>query len=165
MSLSKFVYYIFVKRIKEIRLMEFVNYVKKDVDSILEKELNWQFYGGHHHESYFTHFFQSYYLPVKFNIDKRKVELSAMIRSGHIKKDEALQELESEYPYQEELIKYVCNKFEFTQNEFKQIMNDDKRTFRDFKTYHPLIKKLKLPIKIAADLHMVPKILYEKYAK
>lgn len=165
MTLSQFMYYIFIKRIKDIRLLEFVHYVKKEVDPILKKELNWKDYGGHHHESYFTHFFQSYYLPVKFNIDKRKVELSAMVRSGHITREEALLELTHEYPYQEELVTYAINKLEFPRDEFKQIMNDEIRTYHDFKTYYPLIKKLKFPIKVAADLHMLPKIFYEKYAK
>src|SRR4030095_3707466 len=35
MSMSKLVYYIFANRIKEVRLMEYINYVKKDVDSVL----------------------------------------------------------------------------------------------------------------------------------
>jgi hypothetical protein len=46
--------------------MEYINYVKKDVDSVLEKELDWKYYGGHHHENNFTKFFQSYYLPQRF---------------------------------------------------------------------------------------------------
>ena len=36
-------------------------------------KLKWKDTGGHHHESVFTKFFQSYYLPKKFNIDKRKL--------------------------------------------------------------------------------------------
>ncbi len=78
----------FVDKIKEVRLLEFMDYRKKDVDEVLKSNLGWQDYGGHHHENKFTHFIQSYYLPKKFNIDKRKTELSAQIRSQHIVKSE-----------------------------------------------------------------------------
>ena len=165
MTLFQYVYYTVIKRIREIRLLEYVDYVKKNVDPLLEKELKWQYYGGHHHESYFTHFFQSYYLPVKFNIDKRKVELSAMVRSGHITRDLALKELQVAYPYKNELIEYVMNKFEFSKEEFDAIMNAPIKKHTDYKTYYKLIRALKIPIKIAASMKLVPKILYEKYAK
>lgn len=165
MSLAQFIYYILFKQIKEIRLMEYINYVKKDVDPVLEKELKWQYYGGHHHESYFTHFFQSYYLPTKFNIDKRKVELSAMIRSDYISREDALEELSESYPYKDELIKYIMNKFEYSQEEFDSIMNANIKSHLNYKTYYKLIRFLKIPIKIAVQMHLVPQILYEKYAK
>jgi N-acetyl sugar amidotransferase len=154
MSMPQFVYYSVFKKIREIRILEYVNYVKKDVDPILNKEVKWQYYGGHHHESYFTHFFQSYYLPVKFNIDKRKVELSAMVRSGHTTRGEALKELKEAYPFKE-----------FTREEFDAIMNAPIKKHTDYKTYYKIIRLLKIPIKIAASMKLVPKILYEKYAK
>ena len=68
MSFSELLYFIFIKGIKEVRLMEFIDYRKKQVDKILEQELGWKYYGGHHHESVYTNFFQSYLLPKKFNI-------------------------------------------------------------------------------------------------
>lgn len=93
LSLWELLYYTFVKKVKFIHLPEYIEYDQKKVMEVLEKELNWEFYGGHHHESTYTNFFQSFYLPKKFNIDKRKIECSALIRSGQMTRDEALENI------------------------------------------------------------------------
>lgn len=164
MTFSKLQYYIWVRRIREVRLMEFIDYRKNEVDKILTKELDWQYYGGHHHENLFTRFFQSYYLPQKFNIDKRKTELSALVRSGHILREEALNEIsKSEYIYDEKSVAYTINKLGLKQEEFNEIMKSPVMSHNDYRTYLPLIRLLRFPIKIAAKLKLVPQILYLKY--
>jgi N-acetyl sugar amidotransferase len=165
MSLLEFLFYILIKRIKEIRLLEYIEYDQRKVSDLIENELDWKYYGGHHHDNIYTHFFQSYYLPVKFNIDKRKNEYSALIRSGQITREEALDRLKSPYPVDNEIIKYAISKLDFSQAEFEKIMKAPNRTFHEFRNYLGLIKALKLPVKIASKTNMVPKILYEKYAK
>ena len=166
MSMTKLIYYVFAERIKEVRLMECINYVKKDVDSVLEKELNWKYYGGHHHENNFTKFFQSYYLPQRFGIDKRKTELSAMIRSAQITREKALNEIqEHPYHYEKEVVEYAINKLGLTQKEFDTIMNAPIKSHDDYPTYLPIIRSLNYPIKIAVSFHLLPQILYLKYAR
>ena len=59
------------------------------VEKILKKEVNWNYYGGHHHESLLTKFVVSSYLPKKFNIDRRLTSYSAMVRSNLISKNDA----------------------------------------------------------------------------
>ncbi len=165
MNLVEFLYYVLIKRIKEIRLLEFIEYDQDKVSELIKNELNWKYYGGHHHDNYYTHFFQSYYLPLKFNIDKRKNEFSALIRSGQITREKAMEGLNSPYPIDREIVKYAIAKLDFTESEFEKIMNAPNRSFHDFKNYLGLIKFLKFPVKIAAKSNLVPKILYEKYAK
>lgn len=164
MTFIKLQYYIWVKRIREIRLMEFIDYRKNEVDYILKKELGWQYYGGHHHENLYTRFFQSYYLPKKFKIDKRKTELSALVRSGQISREEAFEEISrSEYEHEDKTITYAVNKLGLSQTEFDEIMNLPVKSHDDYPTYLPLIRLLRFPIKIAAKLKLVPHILYLKY--
>ena len=166
MTLPKFIYYLFIKRIKEVRLIEYVEYIKDDVDVLLSSKLNWKYYGGHHHENNYTKFFQSFYLPRKFGFDKRKTELSALIRSKQITRDAALKEIEeSEYPYDEKVIEFVINKLGLTKSDFDKIMNAPLKSHHDYPTYLPLIKSMKYPIKIAFTLRLIPYILYLKYAQ
>jgi N-acetyl sugar amidotransferase len=165
MSLFEFLCYVLIKNIREIRLLEYIEYDQKKVSDLIKNELNWKYYGGHHHDNTYTHFFQSYYLPLKFNIDKRKNEFSALIRSGQITRELALEELKRPYPIDYEIVKYAITKLSFSENEFEQIMNSQNKSYLDFKNFLDLIKALKLPIKIAAKSNLVPKILYEKYAK
>lgn len=162
-TLKDFLYYI-IKRIKVIPLLNYMNYKKDEARKTLTKELNWCYYGGHHHESIFTYFFQSYYLPKKFGIDKRKTELSAMIRSGHINRKHGLKELQGNYEFNTEIVAYTLNKLGLNQKDFKKIMKAENKSFNDYATYAPYIKLLHLPIKIFYLLGLIPKLLYLKYS-
>ena len=165
MSLLELLYVVFVKRVKEVRLMEYIDYRKRDVDEILEKEMDWKYYGGHHHESVYTNFFQSYLLPKKFNIDKRKTENSALIRSGQMTREAALAEVQLQtYEYDKEVVNYTIRKLGLTQEEFQDIFHLEKKAFTDYPTYFPLIQLLKFPIKIACKMGLLPHILTLKYA-
>ena len=166
MSLLKLQYYIWIKGIREIRLMEYINYKKNEVDGILAKELDWKYYGGHHHENLYTKFFQSYYLPKKFNIDKRKIELSALVRSGQIDRQTALLEIkEIPYEYDKKVVEYAINKLCITKSDWEEIMKTPIKSHNAYKTYLPYIRLFKRPIKLATKLKILPYILYLKYAR
>jgi N-acetyl sugar amidotransferase len=157
-------YYNIFKRIKVVPFLNFYDYEKAKAKIILENELNWEYSGGHHHESVYTHFFQSYYLPKKFKIDKRKIEYSAMILSEHLTREEAFNKLNSqEYPYKQEIVDYTINKLGLSKEEFKKIVELPIKSFRDYRTYYPLMRIFKTPIKIACNLGFFPKLLYQKF--
>ena len=171
MRMHEFIYYTLVKRIKDVRILEYLDYNKKKVSKLLEKELDWVDYGGHHHENAFTHFVQGYYLPTKFGIDKRKTEYSALVRSAQMKREDAINEINNfdynseKYEITESLIEYCKSKLELSDDEFQKIMSAPHKTYLDFDTYYDIIKFLKLPMKIASQLGLIPLILHEKYAK
>jgi N-acetyl sugar amidotransferase len=166
MSLAKLQYFIWLKGIREFRLMEYIDYNKKKVDHVLKEKLKWEYYGGHHHENHYTKFFQSYYLPQKFNIDKRKTELSALIRSGQTSKEDALNEINSNpYKFEQETVDYALNKLEISKEMWKEIMEAPIKSHDDYRSLLPLIRLLKFPIKLATKMKVLPKILYLKYAK
>jgi hypothetical protein len=104
-------------------------------------------------------------LPVKFNIDKRKVEYSALIRSGQRSREDVLEELQNNYPFDIKDVEYIIKKLGFSKEEWEDIMTSPRKTFKDYKSYYPFIRSVKFPLKIAAELRLIPKILYEKYAK
>lgn len=163
MSLSELLYYTFVKKIQVINVPEFIEYKHDEVGDILENQLGWTYYGGHHHESVYTEFFQSYYLPTKFNIDKRKLEYSALIRSGQMTRDDALREVQEDYPFNKKIVEYTINKLGLTDEEFAAIMQAPRKSFEDYPSYYPIIKACKAPIRWACNLNLLPHIFYEKY--
>ena len=63
LSLSKLVYYVAIKRIKYTYLLEHRDYNQEQVGKILKKELDWVYYGGHHHENIYPHFFPILHVP------------------------------------------------------------------------------------------------------
>ena len=159
-------YYFVLKRIKVIKPLYYLPYVKKDVKKLLEKELGWIDYGTGHHESIYTRFVQGYLLPKKFGIDKRKIHYSAFIRSEQMTRQEALTKLESPACSDEmvqEDMQYLCNKFSITLKEFDEIINSEPRSRSEFDSYYPLVCKLRHVIDIAYRLHLFPTKIYGSY--
>ena len=106
--------------------LDLINYRKSEALETLEKEFTWHYYGGKHYESIFTKFYQAYVLPKKFNIDKRKSHLSALIRNGEISRDLAQQELNKPL-YEDGELKheydYVIKKLGFSKGKFEKILS------------------------------------------
>jgi N-acetyl sugar amidotransferase len=118
-------WYYSVKGISTIKILNYVSYNKNSAKSLLKKTYGWKDYGGKHCESIFTRFYQSYILPQKFGVDKRRAHLSSLIGSNQITKEKALEELKS--PILNPKIinedkEYVLKKLKLTQEEFEKIM-------------------------------------------
>jgi len=122
LSLKRLAWYTFVRGIRQIPILNYVDYHKANAMALLERELGWRPYEFKHGESLFTRFFQRYYLPRKFGYDKRRPHLSNLILSGQATRDEALAELNKPLYYPEELdrdIAYVAKKLELTRSELE----------------------------------------------
>jgi len=153
----------FIKGIKTIPLLASMDYSKEETRDILKREVDWVDYGGHHFESLYTRFVITDILWDKFQIDKRKVQLSAAVRSGKSTRDTALEILKTPPSGDPEITKIVLEKIRFTEEEFEKILSLPLKTFLDYPTSYPLIKTLKWPIRLACSLNLVPEIFYEKY--
>jgi len=164
MTLARFLHYTVIKRIRVVPILNYLTYRHKEVGRTLQRELGWTYYGGHHHESSYTHFVQAALFARKFNIDKRRLEYSALIRSGQKSRQEALKELkETPYPVDGELVEYCVNKLGLSMEQWREIIALPPRSFRDYPTYYPLIRALRAPIRAACRLRLVSPILYFKY--
>lgn len=151
-------YYKLVKGIKMVYLLNYVPFDKDQAMKLLERELDWKYYGGKHYESKYTGFIQSYYLFVKFGIDYRRATFSSQICVGAIDRDKALEELKTK-PFNDEKAldekKYIAKKLGVSLEEFEKILqqpshwytdypNDEKRLSFIYNTYRKLFKKEKL---------------------
>lgn len=145
-SLAKLFYYVFLRRIRMVAILNYVRYDKKEAMDVLQNKLGWVYYGGKHYESIYTRFYQAYILPRKFNIDKRKAHYSNLICSGQMSRDEALA-LMQEPVYPEKLLledrEYTIKKLGLTESEFDAIMTAKNKTFLDYRTSHALFERAK----------------------
>ena len=139
-------YWTFIKRIKVVSILNYIDYNKDEVMKIIEDKLDWVYYGGKHYESVYTRFFQGYILPVKFRIDKRKGHLSDLIRSGQISRLEAITELKK-VGYDEEMrmmdTPFVLKKLGLEESEFNKIMNENPKSFLDYPNNYKIIVRFK----------------------
>jgi len=76
--------------IETITLLNSIPYSKTEARKILQDELGWEYYDGHHYESVYTRFVYSFWLPHKFGIDKRIISLSALVRNREITRENTL---------------------------------------------------------------------------
>ena len=147
-----YVQYLLLRGIRWVPILNYIPYVKSDAKKILIDELSWRDYGGKHYESIFTRFFHAYYLPNKFDYDLRKTYLAALICSGQITRDEALEELKNP-PAKEEMLvndkEYIMKKLGLSIEEFESIMNASKKNFDDYPNSDSLWKSFSRIIKIA----------------
>ena len=145
-SLPYLLYINLVHRVRTVSILNYVEYDKKQAMQLLEEKLGWQYYGGKHHESIYTRFYQGYVLPRKFGIDKRYGHLSDLINAGQITRDDALEEVKQPtYPESTQLedLEYVSKKLGLRDGAFNEIMAMPCKSFRDYRNSYALVNGLK----------------------
>tara|TARA_R110001632_G_scaffold63318_2_gene151363 strand:+ start:15238 stop:16422 length:1185 start_codon:yes stop_codon:yes gene_type:complete len=163
MDFMSFMKWILVKRIKKIRPLWYIPYSKEDARTFLEKEYGWEYYGGHHLENRMTAFNHSVYFPQKFGIDQRNNSLSASVRNNLISKEEAIKEYNSDPLVQDDLVDYFKKRLNLTDEEYANVMNGERKNYKDYPTYKKRFEKLRPLFFILAKANLVPMSFYIKY--
>ena len=118
-------YHLFAKRIRTIPILNYIDFNKTAAVAAMSERLGWRPYPRKHGENRFTRFFQEYYLPTKFGIDKRKAHFSSLIVAGEMTRQEAIeslgQPLYSEAEAREEF-EYVAKKLGFGAQELVDLI-------------------------------------------
>jgi N-acetyl sugar amidotransferase len=139
-------YYPFIKKMKTIRPLNFMPYVKSEALKELKEKVGYKDYARKHGESVFTKFFQNYWLPMKLGYDKRKPHLSSLIVSNQITRSLALKELESPL-YDERELKddkeYIAKKLGISNEEFQEILEMKSHNYTDFKNMGRIYFRMK----------------------
>lgn len=122
-------------RMTNVRMLDLIEYDKPRAKQMLIDEYGWRDYGGKHHESVFTRFYQGHILPKKFNIDKRKAHWSNLILVGQATREEALRDLLSP-PYDESMQRddftFVAKKLGFSRDELRELLEQPNRSHGEF---------------------------------
>ena len=145
-SLIQLFYYMVLRRIQLVSILNYDRYDKKRAMEIIQKELGWIDYGGKHYESIYTRFFQAYILPRKFNIDKRKAHYANLVLSGQMNREEALgklREVSCPPAILKEDREYVIKKLRLSEAQFESIMALPCKTFLDYPTHYATLERAK----------------------
>ena len=125
-----YIYFAIFKKIKWISFLDYFDYDKYKAMNSLNKFCNFNTYEGKHFESIFTRLYQSYILPSKFNIDKRKVHLSNLIISNQLRREEALENLNNDKYLESDLFfqdkKYFFKKINFSEKYLMEYFLENK---------------------------------------
>jgi len=155
MGYRQLAWYTFVRRIRYVGILNYVDYNKAEAMALLEREFGWRRYEGKHFESIYTRWFQGYLLPKKFRMDKRRPHFASLIASNQMTREAALRELEAP-PYTptqaEEDVAYIQRKFGLSRQDFDEIMSAPPRGLADFPNSSGLLKRLAPLIRSAKAL-------------
>jgi hypothetical protein len=138
-----------MKRLIVHRPLNYFAYDKETAQHELKSEYGWVDYGGKHHESRFTKFYQEIYLPQKFGFDKRRLHLSSLIVSGQLTRQTALKELET--PIIEEAsrrhdMRFISKKLGITVDELKCLIEAPVKShlaYPNQMTFHRTLVRIK----------------------
>ncbi len=133
----------YMRGVKVFKPLNCIPYVKSEAMKILEREYGWKPYSQKHFESRFTRFLEGYWLPTRFGFDVRRVQFSALILTGQMTRDEALDRL-TKLPYDDELIRqdfdYIAAKLNITSAELQEYHKMTKKYYWNYHNQRVLFK-------------------------
>ena len=134
-GLLKESYYRFFLKMKTLYILDYVDFDKDVAKSFLSNNVGWKDYGGKHHESKITAFWQGFVMYDKFNMDYRRSTFASQICKGQISRQDALEQLKGT-PFDPEKIsedkKYVAKKFRIGSDELDSYLALPPKTYVDF---------------------------------
>lgn len=126
----------YIKRIKVVKPLNYIPYIKEDAMKFLHQTYGWTPYPQKHFESRFTRFFEGYWLPSKFGFDTRRVQYSSLILTEQMTRNEALEKLKlpamDEETVKQEL-EYVATKLGISVENLKEFFYAEKKSHNDYK--------------------------------
>lgn len=150
------VYYA-IKGIKQIRPFHY-GFNRVEIEDQMKLECGWESYGAKHCENVYTEFVGAHLLPLKFKIDKRRVYLSARIRSGDLKKETALKILENSPAFN-------LDKLGPHKSQIMKAAEGPTRDRKDFDRYNFKRYPMKGLVWLLVKLKVMPYTVWAKYCR
>ena len=146
-----------LRGIRQVRVFHYTMIPEHEKRRVM-RDFGWKDYGPKHGENIYTKFIGYYVLPKRWGIDKRKVYLSAQIRSKMIKKSQALIMLKDPVPFNEAYFPEIEHRTGVT---IEEIMTAPMRHYSQFDHYN--FKRWKPLIWLLAKLKLTSYHFYKKY--
>lgn len=163
LGIKELMYYTLFKRIKMFFPMYYVDYNRKKAEDIIKKELDWVYPGAHYFDDLY-HSLIKYIHRIKFNIDLNLNSDAALVRTGQMSREKAIERAHSIYKIEDPKIIDLCIKrLGLKKEEFEKYMSLPPKDFRDYNTSYKYIKLFRIPIWLLSKIHLLPRITYDKY--
>lgn len=116
----------YFKGVHVVKPLDLIPYEKKNVLDLLINEYDYTPYDQKHFESMMTKFIEGFWLPKRFGFDVRNHQLSSLIITGQMSREEALNILSKPALTEEEeqeLFTNIANKLDISQKELLDYFN------------------------------------------
>lgn len=126
----------YVLGVKTLKPLNLVPFTKQEMISTLNKEYGYEPYGQKHFEDLLTKFLEGWWVPTRFGHDIRRAQLSSLVVTGQMTRDEALEILKNPPLSEEEskeLFSEVAKRLEISEEELKKYheMSECKEKFKN----------------------------------
>lgn len=137
----------YVRGVKTIKPLNLVEFTKESMINTLVEEYGYEPYTQKHFEDLLTKFLEGWWQPTRFGHDIRRAQLSSLVVTGQMSRDEAMKILEKPSLSEEEskvLISDIANKLEISEEELLKLhsMGECKDRFRSQERIYQLGIKL-----------------------
>lgn len=134
----------YVKGVKVVRLLNYMPYTRALAMKTLEDEYGWQDYHRKHFESVFTRYLEGYMMPQRYGYTPLREQLSALILTGQLTREEAMNVLKDPFPYYPESTRRadretICEKLRITEAELEGFLSLPKKWWWDYRNQSGLI--------------------------
>lgn len=162
-GIKEFFYFSIIKQIKLFNPYENISFNREKVKKFLINNYAWEYPGA----KYMDDLFQSlmdYMLLRKFNIDRRKIHLSARIRNKEITLEEGKKILKNKSKtIRVDNIRLCLKRLEIDWKFIKNCMDKERKNYNNYKTSYNLLKFFKKTLKLLSNLRIIPVSHYYKF--
>jgi len=126
----------YVRGVSVVKPLNFINYIKSNAINELVDIYGWKQFRQKHFESRFTRFFEGYWLVGRFGYDVRRAQLTSLILTEQMTRDQALEILQApplESSFIEQEIEFISTKLGITKSELDFYYKMEKRSYKDYK--------------------------------
>jgi N-acetyl sugar amidotransferase len=110
----------YVLGVKTLKPLNLVPFTKQEMIDTLSREYGYEAYGQKHFENLLTKFLEGWWVPTRFGHDIRRAQLSSLVVTGQMTREEALKILETPPLTEEEskeLFSEIARKLEISEEE------------------------------------------------
>lgn len=116
----------FIKGVKTVKPLNLVPFTRESMINTLVNEYGYEPYGQKHFEDMLTKFIEGWWLPTRFGYDIRRAQLSSLVVTGQMIREDALKILENP-PLRDdeskELMLEVAKKLDISEDELMEFHN------------------------------------------
>ena len=114
----------YVRGVKTVKPLNLVPFTKKEMVETLVREYGYEPYGQKHFEDLLTKFLEAWWMPTKYGHDMRRAQLSSLVVTGQMTREEALKILENPPASEEEckaMFTEVAKRLEISEEELMKL--------------------------------------------
>lgn len=138
-------------------------YDKQKAGELIQQELGWQYPGAHYFDDLYWSLI-TYIHRTKFNINFRLIEYSALVRSGQLTRERALEKANEPYKIEDPKIISLCVKrLGISEDEFQSYIALAPKNWWDYPNSYQIMRFFKFPIWMLTRMGIFTQVVYDKY--